>query len=99
MTVFDDELIHLKELILRIGGQVELAISNSIRALVDRDDALAKSVIADDSKINALDIEIDEYAIKLIALRQPRAGDLRLITTAMKITTDLERMGDRAVNT
>jgi phosphate transport system protein len=99
MTVFDDELIHLKELILRIGGQVELAISNSIRALVDRDDTLAKSVIADDSKINALDIEIDEYAIKLIALRQPRAGDLRLITTAMKITTDLERMGDRAVNT
>jgi phosphate transport system protein len=99
MTVFDDELIHLKELILRIGGQVELAISNSISALVERDDALAKTVIADDSKINALDIEIDEYAIKLIALRQPRAGDLRLITTAMKITTDLERMGDRAVNT
>ncbi len=98
MAVFDDELLHLKELILRIGGHVELAIKNSITALVERDDALAKSVIADDSKINALDVEIDEYAIKLIALRQPRAGDLRLITTAMKITTDLERMGDRAVN-
>ena len=98
MAVFDDELIHLKELILRIGGHVELAISNSITALVERNDTLAKTVIADDSKINALDVEIDEYSIKLIALRQPRAGDLRLITTAMKITTDLERMGDRAVN-
>jgi phosphate transport system protein len=98
MTVFDDELTHLKELILRIGAGVELAIRNSIEALVERDDQLAKSVIADDTKINALDIEIDEEAIKMIALRQPKAVDLRLITTAMKITTDLERMGDLAVN-
>jgi phosphate transport system protein len=98
MSVFDDELIHLKELILRMGGQVELAIKNSIAALVERDNNLAKTVIEDDAKINALDIIIDEEAIKLIALRQPKAGDLRLITTAMKITTDLERMGDQAVN-
>jgi phosphate transport system protein len=98
MTVFDDELTHLKELILRIGGLVELAIRNSVAAVVERDDALARGVIADDSKINSLDIEVDEEAIRLIALRQPKAGDLRLITTAMKITTDLERMGDRAVN-
>jgi phosphate transport system protein len=98
MTVFDDELTYLKELILRMGGRVELAIKNSVESLVERDDELAKSVIADDAKINALDIEIDEEAIKLIALRQPKAGDLRLITTAMKITTDLERMGDQAVS-
>jgi phosphate transport system protein len=98
MTVFDDELTHLKELILRIGAGVELAIRNSIEALVERNDELAGSVIADDAKINALDIEIDEEAIKMIALRQPTAGDLRLITTAMKITTDLERMGDQAVS-
>jgi phosphate transport system protein len=98
MTVFDDELAHLKELILRMGAAVELAIRNSIEALVERNDELAGSVIADDAKINALDIEIDEEAIKMIALRQPTAGDLRLITTAMKITTDLERMGDQAVN-
>jgi phosphate transport system protein len=98
MTVFDDELTHLKELILRMGAAVELAIRNSIEALVERNDELAGSVIADDAKINALDIEIDEEAIKMIALRQPTAGDLRLITTAMKITTDLERMGDQAVN-
>jgi phosphate transport system protein len=98
MTVFDDELIYLKELILRMGAAVELAIRNSVEALVERNDDLAAGVIADDAKINALDIEIDEEAIKLIALRQPKAGDLRLITTAMKVTTDLERMGDQAVN-
>jgi phosphate transport system protein len=98
MTIFDDELTHLKELILRMGAGVELAVRNSIEALVERNDELAGSVIADDAKINALDIEIDEEAIKMIALRQPTAGDLRLITTAMKITTDLERMGDQAVN-
>jgi phosphate transport system protein len=98
MAVFEDELIHLKEIILKMGSLVEIAIRDSVASLVRRDDELARKVIREDSKINALDIEVDEESIRLIALRQPKAGDLRLITTAMKITTDLERMGDQAVN-
>jgi len=98
MSVFEDELIHLKEIILKMGCLVEIAIRDSVASLVRRDDELAQKVIKEDSKINALDIEVDEESIRLIALRQPKAGDLRLITTAMKITTDLERMGDQAVN-
>lgn len=98
MTVFDEELMHLKELILRMGAMVENAIRDSIRSLVERDSELARKVIERDHQVNALDVQIDEESIRLIALRQPKAGDLRFITTAMKITTDLERMGDMAVN-
>ncbi len=98
MTVFDEELQQLKEKILKMGSMVEDAIKNSIHALVERDNAVAKRVIDNDRIINTLDVEIDEESIRLIALRQPKAGDLRFITTAMKITTDLERMGDLAVN-
>ncbi len=98
MTVFDDELQQLKEKILKMGSLVEDALKNSIQALVDRDNAVARRVIDSDRVVNTLDVEIDEESIRLIALRQPMAGDLRFITTAMKITTDLERMGDLAVN-
>jgi phosphate transport system protein len=98
MARFDEELMQLKQTILRMGAMVENALKDSVRALVERDDDLAKSVIEKDHQINALDVEIDEESIRLIALRQPCAGDLRFITTAMKITTDLERMGDLAVN-
>jgi phosphate transport system protein len=98
MAIFDEELSSLNGLVLQMGSLVEKAIKDSVQALVDRDNALAKSVIDGDHQVNALDIEIDEVSIRLIALRQPKAGDLRLITTAMKITTDLERMGDFAVN-
>ncbi len=98
MTVFDDELQQLKEKILRMGSLVEDALKSSVQALVERDNAVARRVIENDRIINTLDVEIDEESIRLIALRQPKAGDLRFITTAMKITTDLERMGDLAVN-
>jgi len=98
MTVFDEELQHLKEKLLRMGALVEDAIKNSIQALVERDNALAQRVIDNDRLVNTLDVEIDEESIRLIALRQPKASDLRFITMAMKITTDLERMGDLAVN-
>ncbi|HTR44416.1 MAG TPA: phosphate signaling complex protein PhoU [Thermodesulfovibrionales bacterium] len=98
MSLFDDELTGLKEKILRMGAMVESAVKDSINALVERDNDLAKRVIDRDHQVNALDVEIDEESIRLIALMQPKAGDLRLITTAMKITTDLERMGDMAVN-
>lgn len=98
MTVFDEELQHLKEKLLKMGSLVEDAIKNSIHALVERDNALAHKVIDNDRLVNTLDVEIDEESIRLIALRQPKATDLRFITMAMKITTDLERMGDFAVN-
>jgi len=98
MTVFDEELQHLKEKLLRMGSLVEDAIKNSVLSLVERDNDLARRIIDDDRLVNTLDVEIDEESIRLIALRQPKAGDLRFITMAMKITTDLERMGDLAVN-
>lgn len=98
MSLFDDDLKKLKGKILEMGGLVETAIRDSVRALVDRDDNLANEVIKKDHIINRLDVEIDEEAIKLIARMQPKGGDLRFITTAMKITTDLERMGDICVN-
>ncbi len=96
MAIFDEELRNLKEKILKMGLLVEAAIRDSIKSLVDRDTELAREVIRRDHQINALDVEIDEECIRLIALRQPKAGDLRFVTTAMKITTDLERMGDLA---
>lgn len=95
---FDEELMRLKEKVLKIGAMVEEAINDSVRSLVERDGELARKVIEKDHQVNALDVEIDEESIKLIALMQPKAVDLRFITTAMKITTDLERMGDLAVN-
>jgi phosphate transport system protein len=98
MAVFDEELRALKDRVLKIGSLVEAAIRDSVRSLVERDSDLARKVIEKDYQINALDVEIDEECIRLIALRQPKARDLRFITTAMKITTDLERIGDLAEN-
>ncbi|MBI4654189.1 MAG: phosphate signaling complex protein PhoU [Nitrospirae bacterium] len=95
-TIFDRELGKLKEKVLIMGTMVETAIRDAVASLVERNSELARKVIEKDYKINALDVEIDEECIRLLALRQPRAGDLRFITTAMKITTDLERMGDLA---
>jgi phosphate transport system protein len=98
LAIFDEELRSLKEKVLKIGSLVETAIHDSVKSLVERDSDLAQKVIERDHKINALDVEIDEECIRLIALRQPKARDLRFITTAMKITTDLERIGDLAEN-
>ncbi|MBM4136147.1 MAG: phosphate signaling complex protein PhoU [Nitrospira sp.] len=98
MAIFDEELRALKERVLKLGSMVETAIHDSVRSLVERDSDLAREVIRKDHQINALDVEIDEECTRLIALRQPKARDLRFITTAMKITTDLERIGDLAEN-
>ncbi|MBN2654176.1 MAG: phosphate signaling complex protein PhoU [Nitrospirae bacterium] len=98
MTVFDDELSELKDRILKMGLLVGSNVKDAVQALVERDDELAHKVIKLDHTVNTYDVEIDEESIKLIALRQPKATDLRFLTTAMKITTDLERMGDFAVN-
>jgi phosphate transport system protein len=98
MAIFDEELGALKDRVLKIGSLIEAAIQDSVKSLVERDSSLARKIIERDYQINALDVEIDEECIRLIALRQPKARDLRFITTAMKITTDLERIGDLAEN-
>ena len=95
---FHDELEALKQRLLAMGGLVEDQIRRVMRALIERDDALAQEVIERDQQVNAYDVEVDETCVSLLALHQPAAGDLRFITTAMKIVTDLERMGDQAVN-
>jgi len=95
---FDDELKELKERLLYMGSLVEERIYKSIKALVERNEEQCKEIIATDDLINDLQIEIDDRCLKLLALRQPIAIDLRFITAAMKINSDLERMGDLAVN-
>jgi len=95
---FHEELEALKQTLLAMGGLVEDQIRRVMRALVERDDALAQEVIERDQQVNAYDVEVDETCVSLLALHQPAAGDLRFITTTMKIVTDLERMGDQAVN-
>ena len=95
---FHEELDALKQTLLAMGALVEDQIRRAMRALTDRDDVLAKNVIDRDREVNTYDVEVDEKCVELLALNQPTAGDLRFITTAMKIVTDLERIGDQAVN-
>src|SRR4051812_18784148 len=93
---FQDEMDALKQKLLTMASHAETALSNAIKSLVDRNDTLAREVIGDDSIIDHFEIEIDEMAIALLALQGPMASDLRLITVAMKISHDLERVGDEA---
>src|SRR5258705_7895815 len=95
---FHEELEALKQTLLAMGGLVEDQIRRVMRALLERDGILAQEVIDRDARVNAYDVEVDEKCVELLALHQPAAGDLRFITTAMKIVTDLERIGDQAVN-
>ena len=95
---FDDELKDLKAKLLRMGGMVEEQIQGALRALVERDSHLAREIIENDHQVNTLDVEVDEDCLRLLALQQPTARDLRLVTTAMKISTELERMSDLAEN-
>ena len=95
---YEEELNDLRQNILTMGGLVEKQIGNAIDALVNRDLVKAEATIKKDVEVNALDVGIDDLCLKLLALRQPAGRDLRFITTALKITTDLERIGDRAVS-
>jgi phosphate transport system protein len=95
-TTFDQELGELKDTILKMGVLVQSLIYKSVEALKNRDRNLAKEVIKKDVEVDKLELEIDEKCINMIALRQPKAGDLRFITTGMRIATDLERIGDLA---
>jgi phosphate transport system protein len=96
--VFDNELNELRQSLLVMGGKVELMIANSVKALVERDTQLAERTIALDHEVNSSEVSIDERCLELLALRQPAARDLRFITIALKIVTDLERMGDQCAN-
>ena len=95
---FDQELNTLKENLLKMASLAEEAIAKSIKALVERDSILAQEIIDRDSEINLLEIEINNQCLKLLALKQPMAVDLRFITSAMKIISHLERIADQAVN-
>ncbi|MEJ5166051.1 MAG: phosphate signaling complex protein PhoU [Thermoanaerobaculia bacterium] len=98
MTFFEEKLKILNEKLLKMALMVSEAVQNSILSLTKRDSQLAKKVIEEDKNINLMENEIDELCVNYIALYQPKATDLRFITTAMKINTDLERMGDLAVD-
>ena len=97
-THFQQELEGLKENLLRMAALVEEAIHNAVQSLVKRDSALAQKAFEAEDRINTMDIAINTECLNLLALRQPMAADLRFITSALKIITDLERMGDQAVN-
>ncbi len=98
MRHFSVELEELNQKLLQMGGLVESAIHRSVRSLIDQDRDLAEEVIRDEPQINRFEMEIDGMATRLLALRQPVARDLRLLTAALKINTDLERIGDLAVH-
>ena len=95
---YEMELQEIKNNLIYLGALTEKAIHSAMTSLTDRDTDLAKKVIADDYEIDKLDKDIEEKCIKMLALRQPTAIDLRFITTAIKITGHLERIGDMAVN-
>jgi len=97
-TQFQKELEELKENLLKMASLVEEALRNAIQSLVGRDSSLAQKTFDVEDRINKMENAIDEMCLRLLALRQPVATDLRFITSAMKINTDLERMGDQAVN-
>ena len=95
---FQEELDALKERLLAMGGLAEERVHEAIRGLMDRDHAALDAVLSGDEPINDLHMEVDDRCFKLLALHQPMAADLRVIVAAVKINTDLERVGDLAVN-
>ncbi|MCL4557472.1 MAG: phosphate signaling complex protein PhoU [Deltaproteobacteria bacterium] len=95
---FDEELKELSGMLVKMGSLAQTMIHKSVKALTDRDTAMLREVYGLEESVNAMHVEIDDFCLKLLALRQPQAGDLRMITGAIKINTDLERLGDQAVN-
>jgi phosphate transport system protein len=93
--LYDAELNEIRKKLLEMGGKVEVMIANAMKSLVERDSALADRTIVFDHEINHLEVEIDEKCLQVLATRQPAARDLRFITLALKIVTDLERIGDQ----
>jgi len=97
-AALDQDLEAIREEILAMGGRVEEAITNAARALEARDEDLAQQVIEGDRAIDAIEERIDHLVVRLLALRQPAAGDLRAVIAVMKMAADLERLGDYAKN-
>ncbi len=95
---FHQGLDHLKELVLTMGGMVESSLEQAVRAYRERDAALARQVLEREASINIAEREIDQLALDLLAMQQPMAVDLRFILAVIKSNSDLERMGDQAVN-
>ena len=95
---FDEELTHLKQRLLHMGDTAQEMIGLAVKSLVERKEALAQEVFSLEEKVNHMEVEIEEEALKLLALRQPAARDLRLLTAILKINNDLERVADQAVN-
>src|SRR5687767_13576875 len=95
---YDNQLRQLRDRLLLMAGHTEAMIANAIRALVDRDVTLARRTIEVDHKVNQAEIDIDELCLVILAKRQPMGSDLRFVTLALKMVTDLERIGDLAVN-
>ena len=95
---FHDELSHVKVRLLTMSGEAEAALATAVEGLLERNAEKARQVIAGDRAIDALEVEIEEKCIELLGLQQPMARDLRMLTAALKIASDLERVGDHAVN-
>ncbi|MEQ8640593.1 MAG: phosphate signaling complex protein PhoU [Alphaproteobacteria bacterium] len=95
---YDNELTRLKDTITRMGGLVEQQIESAVQALVLRDSSLADSVVFNDEKVDAMEHEAQHDVVRLLALRQPMARDLREIIVSLKVSSDLERIGDYASN-
>ena len=98
VKAFDDEIGALRGLIAEMGGLAEVAIAQSVEALVRRDNDLAAQVIANDARLDALEVVVDRLAVRIIALRAPMADDLRDVISALKISGIIERIGDYAKN-
>lgn len=98
VKAFDDEIGALRGLIAEMGGLAEVNIARSVEALVKRDTDLAAEVIASDARLDALEVEVDRLAVRIIALRAPMADDLRDVISALKISGVIERIGDYAKN-
>ena len=95
---YEAELRTLRERLILMGSKVEEMLVSAMKALIDRDSELAERTMERDREINRLEVEIDERCLRILARRQPVASDLRFITTALKLTTDIERIGDSTVN-
>lgn len=98
VKAFDEDISRLRGLIAEMGGLAEVAIADAIDALVNRDETKAQLVVASDAKLDALEAEVDQLAIRIIALRAPMADDLRDVIAALKISGVVERIGDYAKN-
>ena len=98
VSSFDEELTRLNNIISQMGGLAESQLISAIRSIVKRDSELAEKVIISDHRIDMLEQEVQDFAVRLLALRQPMADDLRQVVTTLKLSNDLERIGDLAKN-